>query len=152
MIYDKITNYELYAGISNDIRKGLEFLNNVTPDIEKGVHIISPRVKAIVSEYMTKPVNEYGYEAHKKYIDIQYLISGEEKVCSLPLEYLKVTTPYNDDKDAAFLEEAVVRPQEIVLGNKYFSIFIPQDGHKPQLCIDTPIIVKKVVVKIQIDK
>ncbi len=152
MIYDKITNYELYAGISSDIRKGLEFLNNVSPDIEKGVHIISPRVKAIVSEYMTKLVNEYGYEAHKKYIDIHYLISGEEIVCSLPLEYLKETTPYNEDKDAAFLEETNVRPQEVILGNGYFAIYFPQDGHKPQLVLNEQRVVKKVVVKVQIDE
>lgn len=91
MVYDKIDNLEIYAGISDDIRTGLEWLRDVNPAIKKGVYELSPRVKAIVSEYTTKLDNEYGYEAHRQFIDIQYLISGKEKVCFLPLEYLKET-------------------------------------------------------------
>ena len=150
MVYDKITNYETYAGISDDIRKGLEFLYNISPDIEKGVHELSPRVKAIVSEYTTKDVNENGYEAHRQYIDIQYLISGSEKICSLPLEYLKEQKPYSEKDDAALYQAADVQPQEMVIGNGYFAIFFPQDGHMPQLCVNTPLAVKKVVVKVKI--
>ena len=150
MIYDKITNYETYAGISADIRKGLEFLYNISPDIENGVHEISPRVKAIVSEYTTKEVNENGFEAHRQYIDIQYLISGSEKISCLPLEYLKETKPYCEKDDAAFYQIANVQPQEMVIGNSYFAIYFPQDGHMPQLCVDSPIAVKKVVVKVKI--
>lgn len=150
MIYDKITNYETYAGISADIRKGLEFLYNISPDIENGVHEISPRVKAIVSEYTTKQVNENGFEAHRQYLDIQYLMSGSEKISCLPLEYLKETKPYSEKDDAALYQAVDVQPQEIVIGNSYFAIFFPQDGHMPQLCVDAPLAVKKVVVKIKI--
>lgn len=150
MIYDKITNYETYAGISADIREGLEFLYNISPDIENGVHEISPRVKAIVSEYTTKQVNENGFEAHRQYLDIQYLMSGSEKISCLPLEYLKETKPYSEKDDAALYQAEDVQPQEMVIGNSYFAIFFPQDGHMPQLCVDAPLAVKKVVVKIKI--
>lgn len=148
MIYDKIDNLEIYAGISEDIRLGLEWLRDVNPDIEKGVYEISPRVKAIVSEYTTKEVNENGYEAHRDYIDIQYLLKGCEKICCLPLEYLKETKAYKAEIDAAFYEEENVKPQEMVIGNGYFAIFYPQDGHMPCLRLDTPDEVKKVVLKI----
>lgn len=150
MIYDKIDNLGIYAGISEDIRLGLEWLRGVNPEIEKGVYELSPRVKAIVSEYITKEVNENGYEAHHDYIDIQYLISGLEKMCCLPLEYLKETKAYSNEIDAAFYEEANVVSQEMVIGNGYFAIFFPQDGHKPGLWIDAPIEAKKVVVKVKI--
>ena len=148
MIYDKIDNWEIYAGISDDIRVGLEFLSQIKPDIEKGVHELTPRVKAIVSEYTTKEINENGYEAHRDYIDIQYLISGSEKICCLPLECLKETKPYRAEIDAAFYEEAGVNPQEMVIGNGYFAVFYPHDGHMPGLCADALIPVKKVVVKV----
>lgn len=151
MIYDKIDNLEIYAGISEDIRLGLEWLRDINPDIEKGVYELSPRVKAIVSEYTTKEVNENGYEAHRDYIDIQYLISGMEKICCLPLEYLKEAKAYSKDIDAAFYEESDVIPQEIVIGNGYFAIFFSQDGHMPVLCVDEPINVKKVVVKAMVE-
>ena len=149
MIYDKIDNLETYAGISEDIRLGLEWLRDVNPDIEKGVYELSPRVKAIVSEYTTKEVNENGYEAHRDYIDIQYLISGQEKICCLPLEYLKETKAYNKDIDAAFYMEANVKRQEMIIGNGYFAIFFPQDGHMPCLSVDDTLEVRKIVIKVK---
>lgn len=147
MIYDKIDNLETYARISEDIRLGLEWLRDVNPDIEKGVYELSPRVKAIVSEYTTKEVNENGYEAHRKFIDIQYLLKGTEKNCCLPIEKLKETKPYKEEIDATFY--MAERPsQEMTLGDGYFAIYYPQDGHMPGLRVDKLEKVKKVVVKI----
>ncbi len=150
MIYDNIDNLELYADVSENIRIGLEYLHDLKSDIQKGVYELSPGVKVIVLEYTTKEENEYGYEAHREYIDIQYVISGTEKICCLPLEYLKKTKAYNKEIDAAFYVENEMKPQELLLGNGYFTVFFPQDGHKPQLCVDKPSAVKKVVVKIKI--
>lgn len=150
MIYDKIDNLNTYAGISEDIRKGLEWIRDVKPDVENGLYELSSRVKAIVSEYTTKEVNENGYEAHREYIDIQYLICGEEVICSSPLEYLNEIKTYNKDIDAAFYVEVGIKPQELLLGNGYFAILFPQDGHMPQLCANKPENVKKVVVKVKI--
>ena len=150
MIYDKIDNWELYAGISEDLRLGLKYLKNVSPDVELSVHELSPRVKAVVSEYTTKEENENGYEAHREWIDIQYLLKGNEKICCLPLEYLKETKAYDAGKNAAFYEEAGVAGQEMQVGNGYFAVFFPQDGHKPGLCAGECEQVKKVVVKMKI--
>lgn len=150
MIYDKKDNIDIYSAISEDIRVGLEWIRDVKPDVEKGVYELNPRVKAIVSEYLTKEVNEYGYEAHREYIDIQYLIKGKELVCCLPLEYLNEIKAYNKDIDAAFYAEAGVKPQELLLGNGYFAILFPQDGHMPQLCVEKSTSVKKVVIKVKI--
>ena len=150
MIYDKLNNIALYKGLSTDIYEGLLFLNAATKDLENGVYVVNPKVKAIVSEYLTKEVNEYGYEAHREFIDIQYLISGEEKICCLPLEYLRETKPYDEENDAAFYEDATIKPQEFLIGNGYFTILFPQDGHMPQMCVKEPTAVKKVVVKVKI--
>lgn len=150
MIYDKIDNLEIYADISENIRLGLEWLRDVNSEIEKGVYELSPRVKAIVSEYTTKEVNENGYEAHREYIDIQYLLKGSEKICCLPLEYLKETKAYKAEIDAAFYEEAGINPQEMEIGNGYFAVFYPQDGHMPCLIADNQVEVKKVVIKIKV--
>lgn len=150
MIYDKIDNLEIYAGISVDIRLGLEWLRDVDPDIEKGVYELSPRVKAIVSEYTTKEVNENGYETHRDYIDIQYLVKGSEKICCLPLECLKETKAYKAEIDAAFYEQTNVKTQEMLIGNGYFAIFYPQDGHMPGIVVNKPVVVKKVVVKVKV--
>lgn len=150
MIYDNISNLELYKGLSPDIYEGLKFLKNVDASIANGVYQINPRVKAIVSEYETKDKNEYGYEAHRKYIDIQCTLKGQERVACLPIDKLTETKPYSDNDDAA-LYSTTIKPIEMTIGNGYFAVFYPQDGHMPQLCIDEPRVVKKIVVKIQIN-
>ena len=115
------------------------------------MHELSPRVKAIVSEYKTKEVNEYGFEAHKKFIDIQYLLKGSEKICCLPLDQLIETKPYSEENDAAFYT-ANTKPIEMTLGSGFFSVFYPHDGHMPGLCVNEPKDVKKVVVKVRIEE
>jgi len=150
MVYDHINNINTYTFLSPDIYEGLRFLQQATPDLAPGTYQINPRVKAIVSEYETKVQNEVGYEAHRKNIDIQYLLKGEERVACLPVEKLKETVPYSEEKDAAFFT-ASVQPMEMTLGDGYFAIFFPQDGHMPQLSVDEPKMVKKVVVKVEIN-
>lgn len=149
MIYDHINNIATYKGLSPNIALGLDFLKQMNPDTAVGTYQINQHVKAIVSEYETKLENEYGYEVHRKNIDIQYLLSGEERIACLPIERLKETKAYNEEKDAAFYE-ANIKPQEMMIGDGYFAIFFPQDGHKPQLYVDKTMRVKKVVIKIEI--
>ena len=151
MVYDKIDNIEIYKGLSTDIYEALKFLQNATPDIAPGVYQITPRVKAIVSEYETKPQNPNGYEAHKKYIDIQALLKGEERLDCLPIEWLKQTKPYSEECDAAFYSaDTTLQPSSLTLRPGYFAILYPQDGHMPQLTVTAPSMVKKVVIKVAI--
>jgi YhcH/YjgK/YiaL family protein len=151
MIFDHISNIAVYIGLSPDIYEGLRFLQQASPDIAVGTYQINSRVRAIVSEYETKVKNEVGYEAHRKNIDIQYLLRGEERVACLPLDKLKETVPYSEEKDAAFFTSSL-QPIEMTLGDGYFAIFFPQDGHMPQLIVGEPEMVKKVVVKIKIEE
>ena len=149
MIYDSLDHIETYKGLSEDLYLGLEFLKKATPDIENGVHIINPRVKSIVSEYETKMVNENGFEAHKKFIDIQLVLQGAEKVCCLPIEHLQLIAPYKEENDAAFYP-ACTQPLEMTVGEGCFAVFFSQDGHMPCLSLDKPQKVKKVVVKVEV--
>ena len=162
MIYDKIENIELYKGLSADIYVGLKYLKDMSPDVEPGTYEINPRVKAIVSEYMTKPTNENGYEAHQKNIDIQYLLKGTEKISCLPVDELQETKPYNPTTDAAFYAapsgpsisncQLSIINSQLTLRPASFALFFPHDAHMPQLCVDAPEPVKKVVIKVKITK
>ena len=151
MIYDKIDNWQTYAGLSEGIREGLAYLAQMSTETPVGVYEISPRARAIVSEYTTKPENEKGFEAHREYIDIQFLLAGEEQIACQPLEYLQETSPYNGEKDILFLaDRGQLPPQNLPIGHGLFAILFPQDGHKPGLCIKEAVGVKKVVVKVKI--
>lgn len=121
MIYDHISNIATYRDISTDIAVGLDFLEQMKPDTPVGVYQINQRVKAIVSGYETKRENEYGYEAHRKNIDIQYQLSGEERIACLPIESLKETKAYNEENDAAFYAtDCNIQPSNI----RHFSAII----------------------------
>jgi YhcH/YjgK/YiaL family protein len=151
MIYDNLNNIAFYKGLSRDIYEGLKFLRQVNPDIAVGTYQLSPNVKAIVSEYTTKEVNENGYEAHRQNIDIQYLLKGKEKIACLPTEELYEAKPFSKETDAAFYNaDSDFSPSTFDLRPGYFAIFFPQDGHMPQLCVFGPEKVKKVVVKVRI--
>lgn len=152
MIYDHISNIATYRDLSTNIALGLDFLKQMNPYTAVGTYQINQQVNAIVSEYETKTENEHGYEAHRKYIDIQYLLNGTERIACLPFERLKETQSYNYENDAAFYAaDRSLLPTNLSLLPGYFAILFPQDGHMPQLCVDKPIKVKKVVIKVEIE-
>lgn len=95
-----------------------------------------------MSEYETQHVNECGYEAYKRFIDIQYVLDGTEKVCCLPLDRLIEAKPYSERDETAFYASDS-QPFEMVIGNGYFTILFPHDGHMPCLCVNKQIQLKK---------
>lgn len=157
MIFDTLDNIEIYKGLSEDIYEGLKFLKQATPDLPCGIHEINPRVKAIVSEYETKEVNDKGFEAHRKNIDIQALLQGTERIAFLPVTHLTETKPYDPATDAAFYSaddhptsDLSHHTSSLLLQSSSFAIFFPHDAHMPQLCVEAPEKVKKVVIKVNI--
>ena len=101
MIYDHISNIGLYKGLTPALDLALDYIASVDPGVEIGTHPLDHGVKAVVSEYETRTVNEKGYEAHRKYADIQLCVKGTELVRCKPLPQVKETLPYNEEKDAA---------------------------------------------------
>lgn len=151
MIYDSLDNIEIYKSLSAEVYEGLKFLQEATPDIATGVYQISSMVKAIVSEYDTKPQNENGFEAHREYLDIQAILAGEERLACSPIERLEETKPYMKEDDAAlFTIASGVEPAYLSLRPGYFAVLYPQDGHMPGLCVSLPQKVKKMVVKVKL--
>lgn len=107
-------------------------------------------VYAPVSEYTTKNEEDARYEAHQKYIDIQYVISGREQIGVAPLSQKEDTLePYNAENDIEFFtltggENRLASP------NRFF-IFFPDDAHRPGLKDSVTSQVKKIVVKVKVE-
>ena len=101
MIIDKIENFERYQSINSRFKIAYKFLEVVDfSSLALGKHeILGDDVYAMVFEYETKEVDINKLEAHKKYIDIQYVIRGEEHVEVSILEEQKVFEKYNEDSD-----------------------------------------------------
>ncbi|WP_027468748.1 YhcH/YjgK/YiaL family protein [Deefgea rivuli] len=103
---------------------------------------------AIVQTPLTQPWETGMPEFHQRYIDIQYLLEGEEVIGYLPanLELERVTDQLTE-RDIAF-----VHPQanetRLVLTPGMFAIFFPGELHKPCRALNAPMLIRKVVIKI----
>ncbi|MHC1738583.1 MAG: YhcH/YjgK/YiaL family protein [Ignavibacteriaceae bacterium] len=148
MIYDLLKNSRIYYGIHSDIEIGLKYLERISSNVEVGEYMISNNVKAIVSEYLTTKEKLIEFEAHKKYIDIQFPIKGRERIKWSCVNGMEEITSYDSEKDTTFLRNPQICTN-IDIGNGFFSIFFPLDAHSPQHYIDSPEFIKKITLKIK---
>ena len=160
MIYDHINNIRLYKGLTPALDLALDYIANVSADVEVGTHQLAQGVKAVVSAYETSLVNPKGYEAHRKYADIQLCVEGTELIRCKPLPQVTETIPYDESKDAARYADcagagspgAGFPAADLVIGSGYFLVVFPDDAHEPGLAPGghcAP--VKKVVMKVPVE-
>lgn len=103
-----------------------------------------------VSEYNTKNEQDARYEAHKKYIDIQYVARGIERIGIAPMSSVdSVLQAYDATKDVEFIR--VKTGTTFIADPGNFFVFFPEDAHMPGLNFDSIAPVKKIVVKVKVD-
>lgn len=151
MIIDKLENKNLYININSNFKKAFEFLsNNKLEQLTDGKYEIdSNNVYALVQSYTTKAEECNKWESHQKYIDIQYIVNGDETILWSPVELLAVQEEYSVERDVTFYEESNYSTR-LNLKDTYFGIFFPGDGHKPGCIFNKQMKMKKVVVKIKL--
>ena len=150
MILDTIDNTRLYVGLHARFAKAFEILtDNTLAKKQDGKYAIEgDKIYYTIQRYTTKPLSEGNLEAHRKYIDIQFLLEGEELLGYAPLKGLTIAEEYNPAKDIAFYET----PAEITkvkLEPGLFCILFPDDAHLPCRQLASPTEVRKVVIKIK---
>ena len=150
MIIDKIENVLLYKNISERISKSFEYIKATDlKNLPAGKYPIDgENIFALISEYKTKPEFEGKLEAHKKYIDVQYVISGEELMGYVPIGGQKVLDAYKEENDIIFFagEKSFTK-----VSSGMFAIFFPEDVHMPGIMIKESSPVKKLVIKVRLD-
>lgn len=103
-----------------------------------------------ITDYLTKNEEDANYEAHRKYADIQYVVSGKEQIGIVPLSMKdEVVQEYNETNDIEFF--TVKEPKNYPADPGVFFVFFPGDAHEPGLKVDTIAPVRKVVVKVRLD-
>jgi biofilm protein TabA len=151
MIYGQLKNFEQEkAAFSPALQKGLLYLKNTDfSTISVGRHDIDgDTIFALVSEYVTEPKEARKPEAHQKYIDIQYLAEGEERIgCSLLYPEYEVTQDELALKDLIFYKD-VKQEVDMLLKPGVYAILFPNDVHRPCCMTGIAAKVKKVVIKI----
>ena len=146
MIKDNINRAETYYKISENLRHGFEWIKkNDLKNMQDGRYEVSDNIYANVQSYETK--DDASYEAHRKFIDIQYMIKGEELSGVTDYSNCSVTQSYNSEKDIEFL--SINKNEEFYkIKEGEFFVFFPHDAHKPAIKTDKNKNVKKVIVKV----
>jgi biofilm protein TabA len=116
--------------------------------LTNGRHVIDgENVYALVTEAPSKDYDKTAFESHRKYIDLQFVITGEENMAKAPLGSVTVSKPYNETTDLAnYTGDGKI--YTVPAGT--FILFFPTDAHRPNITPGGNKVVKKVVIKIRV--
>ena len=138
---------ENYTACHKRLGKALEALRDlVNSEAEDGKYVIDGEdIYASVMTYETKAESEKKFETHEKYIDIQYIVSGEEIIGSANIALLQAAD--GDGEDIAFysMPDSYGR---ITFNAGELAIIFPGEPHAPGVALGEPSVVKKIVVKV----
>lgn len=126
MIVDKLSNAKQYYKLDFRIEKAFKYIINTDlSQIKEGKYKIDgDDIFAVVSEYETKKIEKGLWEAHRKYIDIQYIISGKEKIGYACIEDMKSSIDYDEKNDILFVKG---QGDYITVNEGTFVLFTPKD-------------------------
>ncbi len=155
MIAGKCSELKLYENLHPRFAKAIDFLETLmAQDPADGRYVmpeceIPEEIYINVMHYDAKPHEAAKMEYHKKYIDVQVIVEGEEMML-LPADHLsEEMTPYQEAKDCGFMK--MIPESEchrIVAKAGSFCVFFPGEEHAPSLENGKPSHVSKMVLKI----
>lgn len=151
MILDFLARSNRYRGVLPGVAAAFDYLRTI--DFAKLVDGRNPidgdRLFAMLNRYRTKPHAEAVWESHRKYIDVQYLVSGAEWMGYVPLDRAPgVVIPYDASRDVQFYAAG---DNGFGLTAGQFTVFFPEDIHAPGLMNGCATDVVKVVVKVAVE-
>jgi len=149
MIVDTLSQAPRYEPLHPRFKAAFDFLRDTDlralPLGRTGID--GDHLFALAQAYETRPVQGGALEAHRKYIDIQFVISGDEYIGYAPLGDQPPVDPFDAGNDIGFYRgEASL----INVSAGMFAIFYPLDAHLPGRCLTAPENVKKVVLKVEV--
>nr|WP_321457140.1 YhcH/YjgK/YiaL family protein [uncultured Cohaesibacter sp.] len=151
MIYGTLENLSLdEANLPGNILEGLRFIaKSDILSLSLGRHEIDgDRIFALVQEYEPKKKEDAKPEAHKRYIDIQYVAKGKELIGIAPLtKTQKMSEDLLAEKDVCFFS-SVEDESMLSLSAGSYAVVYPWDIHRPGCSAGDASEVRKVVVKI----
>ena len=154
MIFTSLSDVAANQLPQGRLAKALAFLSRTDlADLESGRHEIDgDEVFANVQELVTVPAGEKSYEAHRRYADIHYVVSGTELICVAPVGECEPVGEFSEADDFGLFTpgdreaSAVLRAGDLV-------VTPPCDAHKPGCCPAgaEPAPLRKICVKVLVD-
>ena len=150
MIYGSLKNKDRYA-LSENILKALATIETYTPEnYAEGKNVLDGETVFLnLFSYETKCKSDAVAEAHRKYVDVMYVVSGEETIYVKDIASLKTTKEYEEEGDY-LLGELDDNFSAIKLYPGMFLILFPEDAHAPGCNTDSKHRVQKIVGKVKL--
>ena len=152
MILDTLKNFECYTSLHKNFKAGFDFIQKALKEnLAPGRYEIDgDALYASVQEYKTHSAEGAKFEGHRKYIDLQFIASGKERMDMIDIEKAEVFADYDAAIEAG-LFTAKETPASAIFKAGDFAVFFPQDLHSPGIQADgIPSKIKKIIVKIAI--
>ncbi len=150
MVVDHLAQADKYKALHPGISKALDYLKN-TDFMQMAVgryELEGDKLTAIVNEYATVDAAAEQMEAHRKYIDVQYIVSGAEQMGIACFQNQTISKEYDVEKDYLLVADA---PDYFIrVSPGMFTIFFPTDLHMPNLIDRESTTVRKVVMKVAV--
>lgn len=145
MILAKREDAGRYRGIHPALDRALalltdDFLRTVTPEV---LRLDGDALYVSRCDYTTLPEQDTFFEAHRRYLDIHVLLSGEERVDIARPDTLELFE-HRDD----FFAYRGQAEQSVILRSDNFLVVFPGDAHRIKIQTDGPCAVSKAVFKI----
>lgn len=148
-----IYTMDKYASIKAICPSGYDFVMKAFEcGVECGKYPLEGGAYAVVSEYTTKAVEDSKFEAHRKFIDVQLILSGKEVIGVMPTEQMRggsCISEYNPEKDAELYRECGEYKANVLEAGD-FLILYPEDAHMPGVHADGACEMKKLLLKIPV--
>jgi YhcH/YjgK/YiaL family protein len=146
MILDRLSSASTYSKLAPALVRALDHLavTDWSACAEGRHDVDGDRLFALVTDYQTRPDAAVPWEAHRRYIDVQYVHRGVERIGHAHLSRLACGV-YDADRD---LVSASGRGAFVTLEAGTFAIFWPHDAHRPGVALEAPAPVRKVVIKV----
>ncbi len=149
IIMGRLDQAERFYKMHPSFQKAFVFLRqNMLSDMALGRHEIDgDRMYCMISKGSGKKRDEVKLEVHRKYIDIQYIISGTDEMGWKPTATCTIPDQgYDANKDIEFYKDKPIRWAEVPAGS--FVIFFPQDAHAPMIGDGE---IQKAIIKVAVE-
>lgn len=150
MVYDYLINAEKYEGLGAGIAAGFAVLQSRDlAALEPGDYtVFGDDIILKIQSYSTKPPEQARLEAHRRYIDIQYIVSGEEKIAVGTVDQAGEALEAHPEKDIWFYAG---NADALTLKAGQFMLLFPGETHAPCMAVSESSPVKKALVKVALD-
>jgi biofilm protein TabA len=149
MILDRIEQLGAYNGLSRHIETVMNFLETANiNDLVPGRFDFSSDVFGILLSYATKMEADCLWEAHRKYVDMHFVLEGTEWVHTAQLTNMSCSKEYDTKDDYALFTGK--NEKAICLEANDFLMLFPHEVHKTAVLVEKQVTVKKIVFKIPV--